>query len=106
MNYCVFAATTSTCPATAFACADGSGCVPGYEVCNAQLACTDGSDEEPGLCLPPRRWRFLIGGGGGGGGDRCPFRCANGHCRATDVVCSGSDGCGDDSDERLCHICS
>ncbi len=35
----------------------------------------------------------------------CPFRCGNGNCRAIEVLCSGKDGCGDNSDESDCHIC-
>ena len=34
------------CPETSFACGDGEGCVPGYDVCNADVGCRDGSDEE------------------------------------------------------------
>ncbi len=37
---------SSACPATSFSCRDGSQCVPGYEVCNANVACDDGSDEK------------------------------------------------------------
>ena len=36
----------SECPETSFACRDGEGCVPGYDVCNAVVGCRDGSDEE------------------------------------------------------------
>ncbi len=97
-----------SCPNTSFACADGSGCVPGFEFCNAKPACPDGSDETAGVCGPVGRFakRLLLGHPRQSSRD-CPFRCADGgRCRAVDTVCSGKDGCGDGSDERMCQICS
>lgn len=89
---------TKNCPSTSFQCRDGSRCLPGYELCNAVISCPDGSDELEALCSSnPFKAR---------NSKSCPFRCANGNCRALDVMCSGSDGCGDNSDEQDCQICS
>ena len=105
-----------SCPSTSFECADGSRCLPGYEVCNAIVGCDDASDEANCVGNPWRLNRppealaltanFKFSRQFWAAEKECPFRCGNGSCRAVDVVCSGKDGCGDDSDEANCRICS
>ncbi|XP_059089801.1 sortilin-related receptor-like [Tigriopus californicus] len=94
-------ATAMDCPSSTFRCHDRSQCLPGYEQCNSQIGCSDGSDEMECHGNP---WR-LNEDSQAPIDPTCPFRCRNGNCRALDVVCSGKDGCGDDSDEDQCQIC-
>lgn len=100
------------CPAYTFQCGDGQ-CLPEYELCNAVVTCADKSDELEGLCgggavtnrtivTPLTRVR----GAYRHSPAECPFRCRNGRCRSTAVLCSGRDGCGDESDESGCSVCS
>lgn len=95
-------ATAIDCPSSSFRCHDQSQCLPGYEQCNSQIGCSDGSDE---IECHGNPWR-LNEDSYAPIDPTCPFRCRNGNCRALDVVCSGKDGCGDDSDEDQCQICS
>jgi hypothetical protein len=108
------------CPAYTFQCGDGQ-CLPEYELCNAVVTCADKSDELEGLCgggtpvtvgnktvtrpsqSPPPLTR--VRGAYRHGPAECPFRCRNGRCRSTAVLCSGRDGCGDGSDESGCSVC-
>lgn len=94
-------ATAIDCPSSSFRCHDQSQCLPGYEQCNSQIGCSDGSDE---IECHGNPWR-LNEDSYAPIDPTCPFRCRNGNCRALDVVCSGKDGCGDDSDEDQCQIC-
>lgn len=62
------------------------------------MSCRDGSDEPRGACRTRYRGRLSA--------RNCPFRCANGQCRSDAITCSGRDGCGDNSDEINCSVCS
>ena len=124
-----------SCPDTAFECQDGLTCLPGFELCNSQRSCPDGSDESEmcngqvdltrrtaNLARSDERMHYrssVLQSLWGGiiaynqkkqflnlARPTCPFRCANGNCRSIDMVCSGKDGCGDNSDEKFCHVCS
>lgn len=107
------------CPAYTFQCGDGQ-CLPEYELCNAVVTCADKSDELEGLCgggapmtvgnrtsasRPPQPLTRVRGAYRHSPAE-CPFRCRNGRCRSTAVLCSGRDGCGDGSDESGCSVCS
>ena len=83
-----------TCPLGTFQCATTKECLPEFRFCNAIADCKDLSDESEKKC----RVEFQPS-------DFCPFRCDNGLCRSSAVVCSGVDGCGDNSDEKNCQVC-
>lgn len=107
------------CPAYTLQCGDGQ-CLPEYELCNAVVTCVDKSDELEGLCggggapitvgnrtsaaRPPQPLTRVRGAYRHSPAE-CPFRCRNGRCRSTAVLCSGRDGCGDGSDESGCSVC-
>jgi len=116
----IYRICSAGCPAYTFQCGDGQ-CLPEYELCNAMVTCVDKSDELEGLCgasaliagnrtamqrprPPPPLTR--VRGAYRHGPAECPFRCKNGRCRSTAVLCSGRDGCGDGSDESACSVCS
>ncbi|CAG7816273.1 unnamed protein product [Allacma fusca] len=83
-----------TCPPGTFQCATTKECLPEFRFCNAIADCKDMSDESEKKC----RVEFQPS-------EFCPFRCDNGLCRSSAVVCSGVDGCGDNSDEKNCQVC-
>lgn len=89
------------CPNGSFQCKNGQ-CVPEYEFCNSNPVCLDKSDEDVEVCGSPidgKDLRTVLDG------QTCPFRCKNGRCRSTAIMCSGRDGCGDNSDELNCRAC-
>ncbi|KAK6638294.1 hypothetical protein RUM44_008723 [Polyplax serrata] len=92
------------CPKDTFQCANGR-CLPKYEFCNAIPKCGDGSDESSPLCRSHAFNRYLGLMRTRITDSYCPFQCANGRCRSSAIVCSGRDGCGDNSDEAHCSVC-
>jgi len=82
------------CPPGTFQCATTKECLPEHQFCNSIADCKDLSDENEQEC----RLEFQPT-------DFCPFRCANGLCRSSAIVCSGVNGCGDFSDEQPCSVC-
>lgn len=112
----------SECPGNGFKCNDGT-CVPEHSFCNSIFDCSDGSDEPEQSCKREYRKKKS--------GEYCPLQCGNGRCRSAAVIinknflclflfkaltsfqlcsgskvlCTGQDGCGDNSDETQCEIC-
>lgn len=86
------------CPQGTFQCATTKECLPEHHFCNSIADCKDLSDENEQKCKlefhPFIHPEF------------CPFRCSNGLCRSSAIVCSGVNGCGDFSDEKACSVCS
>ncbi|OXA63697.1 Low-density lipoprotein receptor-related protein 2 [Folsomia candida] len=80
------------CPQGTFQCATTKECLPEHHFCNSIADCKDLSDENEQKCKlefhPFIHPEF------------CPFRCSNGLCRSSAIVCSGVNGCGDFSDEK------
>ncbi|XP_021968540.2 low-density lipoprotein receptor-related protein 2 [Folsomia candida] len=85
------------CPQGTFQCATTKECLPEHHFCNSIADCKDLSDENEQKCKlefhPFIHPEF------------CPFRCSNGLCRSSAIVCSGVNGCGDFSDEKACSVC-
>ncbi|XP_059153813.1 low-density lipoprotein receptor-like [Physella acuta] len=75
------------CGADEFTCKNNIGCADKIWVCDAELDCLDGSDE-----------------------DGCPtdcshanmYKCANSKCIPRIYLCDGDNDCGDGSDEATC----
>lgn len=75
---------------------------------NSRIRCKDGSDEPVQLCNServPNLFQTLYTQARSRSSFYCPFQCGNGRCRSTAIVCSGRDGCGDNSDEQRCAVC-
>lgn len=99
------------CDAKSFQCKSGQ-CLPQYTFCNAVTDCIDGSDELESECeqgiLSLFVEKVLITFLRFSPARTCPkgtFQCKNNRCRSTAILCSGVDGCGDNSDEDRCDVC-
>ncbi|EEB10772.1 low-density lipoprotein receptor, putative [Pediculus humanus corporis] len=102
---------SKNCPENTFQCGNGQ-CLPKYEFCNAIPKCADGTDESPELCRSDNFNRNYYNSEkktinliNNNNDNYCPMKCENGRCRSTAILCSGRDGCGDNSDESQCSVC-